>query len=123
MLLRAYEVRKSPVHGHGIFTLERIPKGRPVYLFDPNVDTKIREGIPSPDVLHFGYISPTDGSFIVCGDDARWWNFGFPANCTEAFNPMINGEGVVYANRPILAGEELLISAETDLDAKRKLVI
>jgi SET domain-containing protein len=74
-------------------------------------------------MLHFGYISPKDGKLIICGDDSRWWNFGFPPNCVERFNPLINGEGVVYASRRIKKGEELLISVDTDMDATRKLML
>lgn len=122
MLLIKARVSKSPIHGNGLFTDEDIPEGTHVYCYEPNIDIKRPVEGASLEQLHFGYISPEDGSLVICGDDSRWWNFGFPPNCEEV-DIWMNGERVVVANRLIKAGEELLISVETDLDASRKLML
>jgi hypothetical protein len=102
--------------------MERVPCGTPVYCYSPEVDCKRPVEGATLKELHYGYISPVDGTLIICGDQSRFWNFGFPPNCAEV-DEWRNGERVVVATRDILPWEELLISVDTDLDAKRKMML
>lgn len=124
LLIKAY-VGKSKVHGNGLFATEDIAEGTELYCFDPSIDRKVDVADAKGDDLHFGYISPVDGKLIICGDDARWWNFGWPMppNCVESHANLRHGEGVLYSCSHIRAGDELLVSMETDLDAQRKLML
>jgi SET domain-containing protein len=122
VLLVKAKVSKSPIHGNGLFAEKDIPRGTPVYCYDPSIDVKKPVEGASLQELHFGYISPEDGLLVICGDDSRWWNFGFPPNCEER-EEWRNGERVVVATRDIREGEELLISVDTDRDASRKLML
>lgn len=122
MLLVKCNARPSPIHGRGLFASADIPKGTHLYRFEPGFDHKEPLGGQSKDMLHFGYVSTTDGMFIDCGDDAKWWNFGMPPNCAE-IDEWINGERIVVAICHIPSGTELLIDTNTDLDSSRKLML
>lgn len=121
MLLSTVRVKKSPIHGKGLFATRDIPEGDIIWAYMAG-DRKILAARATPRQLHHGYISTTDGMLVICGDIAKWWNFGFPPNCKES-GQYANGERVVVTTRKILAGEELLISVESDRDARRKLML
>jgi hypothetical protein len=113
---------KSDIHGNGIFTNSPIVKGEILWAFmEP--DFYKDPSMASLEDLHFGSISRITGKLIVCMDNARWWNFGFPHNCDEIDGVFSNGERVVVALRDISAGEELLIGPLSDSDINRKLGI
>jgi hypothetical protein len=121
LLLPTIVVKKSPVHGKGLFTTRNITKGHLLWVYGA-CDRKILPGRATNSQLHFGYVSSTDGMLVICGDISRWWNFGTPPNCKE-LNMYANGEKVVVASRNIMEGEELLISVNSDMDARRKLMV
>lgn len=121
LLLPRIEVRPSKVHGMGLFTAIPVPRG--AWLWAMGVyDRKIPVWAASDQQMHYGYVSNRDGQLVICGDHSKWWNFGTPANCIESAQ-LVNGEPVIVAARDILAGEELLISLESDADATRKLLL
>jgi hypothetical protein len=122
LVLKQIEVRPSGVHGMGLFATQDIPAGQWLYAFNPDIDRKIEVAEATAEELHFGYVSTTDGKLVICGDDARWWNFGLRPNCGE-IDVWVNGERVVASNALILAGNELLIDMVSDLDATRKLML
>ncbi len=121
LLLQTVVVKKSPVHGKGLFTTRDIPKGDIIWAYGAG-DRKMLASRATAKQRHFGYISSTDGMMVICGDISQWWNFGFPPNCKE-LNLYANGEKVVATTRKVMAGEELLISVDSDLDATRKLML
>lgn len=121
MLLIDVAVRRSPIHGLGLFALNDIPKGTELWAFSPP-DSRIPLSDADANDLHFGYINPENPDFVVkCGDLSKFWNFGihYP-NCGPSDNRRL-GECVIIALVDIGTGDELLISTESDFDSNRKL--
>jgi SET domain-containing protein len=106
-----YEVRKSPVHGNGVFALRAIPAGERIIEYrgeritwDEATRRAAERGGP---VNHTFYFSLADGNVIDGGrrgNDARWINHACEPNC-EAYEE--NGRVYIHALRDIDAGEEL----------------
>lgn len=120
LLIGQVEVKPSTVHGMGLFAGRPIPAGTWLWAMW-EYDRKIPVWAATDEQLHYGYVSNRDGRLVICGDHSKWWNFGTPANCIES-PELVNGEPVIVASRDIPAGEELLISLESDADATRKLL-
>ena len=107
----AYEVRKSPVHGNGVFALRDIPAGDRIIEYrgeritwDEATRRAAERGGP---VNHTFYFSLADGNVIDGGrrgNDARWINHACEPNC-EAYED--DGRVYIHALRNIDAGEEL----------------
>lgn len=122
MLTKQVEVKVSRIHGMGVFTPSRIAKGEVIWLFSPYVDSRIPLDEADGEAMHYGYVNPArPDELVVCGDDAKWWNFAHEANCGELFQPTRAVEAPIVALRDILAGEELTITTSSDADAHRKL--
>jgi len=127
-LLIAHRIGPSPVHGTGLFTVVALEAGTPLWCYEPGLEQRrlLADLLPgeSQQLLHHGYINPERPEWLViCGDDARFWNFptpGLPANCMLG-DRHCEGEAVVVAARAIAAGEELLIEPASDADYHRKL--
>lgn len=106
-----YEVRKSPVHGNGVFALHDIPAGERIIEYrgeritwDQATQRAEERGGP---VNHTFYFSLADGRVIdggKRGNDARWINHACEPNC-QAFED--DGKVYIHAMRDIAAGEEL----------------
>ena len=106
-----YEVRKSPVHGNGVFAIRPIAAGERIIEYrgeritwDDATERAARAGGP---VNHTFYFSLADGRVIDGGrrgNDARWINHACTPNC-EAFED--EGRVYIHAMRDIDAGEEL----------------
>ena len=97
-----YEVRKSPVHGNGVFAIRPIAAGERIIEYRGERITWA--GGP---VNHTFYFSLADGRVIDGGrrgNDARWINHACTPNC-EAFED--EGRVYIHAMRDIDAGEEL----------------
>lgn len=107
----AYEVRKSPVHGNGVFALRPIAAGERIIEYrgeritwDEATRRAAERGGP---VNHTFYFSLADGNVIDGGrrgNDARWINHACEPNC-EAYED--DGRVYIHALRDIDAGEEL----------------
>ena len=80
---------RSPIHGVGVSTPVFIPKGTVIWSFDPEVDWTLS----SADIYHFPeayqdkirsycYLDE-DGSYILCGDNARFMNHSEDPNCDD----------------------------------------
>ncbi len=106
-----YEVRKSTVHGNGVFALRDIPAGERIIEYrgeritwDEATRRAAERGGP---VNHTFYFSLADGNVIDGGrrgNDARWINHACEPNC-EAYEE--DGRVYIHALRDIDAGEEL----------------
>jgi SET domain-containing protein len=107
----SYEVRKSPVHGNGVFAMRPIPAGERIIEYrgeriswDDATRRAVERGGP---VNHTFYFSLADGRVIDGGrrgNDARWINHACEPNC-EAYED--DGRVYIHALRDIDAGEEL----------------
>ena len=107
MLLVRTTIGPSTIHGIGIFAAEFIAKGTIIWQFQPGFDLKL-----SPDAL--GRLSPAalaqalnysyveDGAYILCADDARFFNASrTPKGTSGGLN------SYTIAARDIAEGEEL----------------
>ena len=114
MLLVRVRVDRSAIHGLGVFALELIAKDTPVWRFTPGFDLDVDpESVhiqPEPlreRLLHYGYIDPRLGRYILCCDDARFLNHSDAPNLRPDFS--LDRYGVDIAARAITAGEELTV--------------
>jgi SET domain-containing protein len=106
-----YEVRKSPVHGNGVFALRDIGAGERIIEYrgeriswDHATERAAERGGP---INHTFYFSLADGNVIDGGrrgNDARWINHACEPNC-EAYEE--DGRVYIHALRDIEQGEEL----------------
>ena len=108
---RRISVRNSPIHGHGVFALKRIPKGtriieyKGMLITDKEADRRYsRIQAHSPHTMLF---SVDDGLVIDAtrkGNSARWINHSCAPNCEiEEERHRI----FIESRRDISAGEEL----------------
>ena len=93
--------------GSGIFAAECIAKGTLIWRFQPGFDLKLspealRRLSPAAleQALNYSYVE--DGAYILCADDARFFNASRTPNCTTG---ALNSSTI--AARDIAAGEEL----------------
>jgi hypothetical protein len=127
MFLVPTYLARSNTHGFGVFTPNPISAGTVVWEFTPEVDLRFPsealEAIPDPlreKLRVYSYREP-DGSYVLCGDNAKFMNHAFEPNCHDIDGPY------TVAKRDIAAGEELtcdyrlfdLDSAEDGLEAWR----
>lgn len=125
MLLVETTLGPSPLHGIGLFAAQRIPKGALVWRYDPSLDRKVSAvaltGLSEAarrQVLHYAYRSKESGVYVLCGDDARFFNHSDTPNVTD--DP--SEEGEVISARDIEVGEELVCDYGTfDADDHEKL--
>ena len=117
-----YEVRKSPVHGNGVFALRPIGAGDRIIEYrgeriswDEATNRAAERGGP---INHTFYFSLADGRVIDGGrrgNDARWINHSCAPNCeTEE----IQGRVWIKALRDLQPGEELFYDYRLVLDAR-----
>ena len=107
MLLVKTRIGPSPIHGIGIFAAEFIAKGTIIWQFQPGFDVKLApEALRnlSPPALEqaLNYCYYEDGAYILCADDARFFNASRTPNCTS---DELNISTI--AARDIAKGEEL----------------
>ena len=109
---RRIQVRKSGVHGKGVFALQPIAKGERIIEYKGQTITwpeaLRRHPHDASDPNHTFYFSLDDGSHVidakVGGNAARWINHACAPNCKAD-----EGEGRVFirALRKLKPGEEL----------------
>jgi len=129
MMTVPVEVKRSAIHGLGIFALSEIRKGQVVWQFTPGMDralsdyaVRYTEDLVRNFIMERGYLNPKKPQWIVCIDEAQFWNFppdGVPANCVLGGEQ--DGENLIIAERDIAAGEELTICHQSDGDYDRKM--
>ena len=130
MLTVPIEIKKSQIHGYGVFAVKPIRKDTVVWMFQPGLDLRMSlfaVKFAQPKVRDYiwqrGYINPKSPQQIVlCIDEAQFLNFPPPeqtANLT--LGGVQDGEHMLLAAVDILAGEELTVPAESDADYDRKL--
>ena len=115
MLARA-KTGPSSIHGVGLFATELIPKGTRVWEFTEGFDlvlTKEESGKLSraaqEQFFNYAYLSKKSGKYVLCSDDARFFNHQIPANvtCRVPDGSNITEALECVATRDIQTGEEL----------------
>jgi len=114
LLLIPVRIAVSPIHGLGVFALEHIPAGREVWRFTPGFDLELDPALieRQPEhfrvyLLHYGYVDPRLGRYILCCDDARFLNHSDDPNLVPDYTA--DRHGVDRASRDIAIGEELTV--------------
>lgn len=108
MLLIPTEVRKSPIHGVGLFTLKAVPKGQMIWRFVEGLDltvpqAKIRTLHPTVRAFFKTYASLGKGTYYVDVDNTRFMNHSNNPNVRTG-----QGKSPMFASRDIPKGAELL---------------
>jgi uncharacterized protein len=113
LLVRTY-LDRSALHGIGVFAAQLIPAGAVVWRFTPGFDLDLDPAlieIQPPHcrerLLHYGYIDPRLDRYILCCDDARFFNHSDHPNLESDFT--CDRHGVDIAIRDIAAGEEMTV--------------
>jgi uncharacterized protein len=108
---RRIQVRRSPVHGKGVFALQKIRKGETIIEYKGELITwkqaQRRHPHDPNDPHHTFYFHIDDKRVIdaaVGGNAARWINHACKPNC-EADE--VDGRIFIKALRKLKAGEEL----------------
>jgi uncharacterized protein len=113
MFLIPTYLSRSPIHGLGVYTPQRIPAGTLIWQFDEAADWKIRpeemERFPEPyqeRLRAYCYLSE-EGVYVLCGDNAKFMNHSDNPNCDDT------GGQFTIALRDIEPGEELTCDYST----------
>jgi uncharacterized protein len=108
MLMVDTEVKKSAIHGNGLFAAQDIPEGTVVWEYNAKVDLQLPLKFLkwlSQDVLNFinTYGSQEGDVISISMDDSRYMNHSREPN-------LKTGPGCesMYSSRAIKRGEELL---------------
>jgi hypothetical protein len=128
MLTIPVEIRKSKIHGYGVFALEDIKQGTVVWMFEPGFDRKVSRLLAENCgkknyIFERGYINPKNADMIVlCIDEAQWINFPPPElQANLKLGGLQDGEHLLLAAINIPAGAELTVPPESDADYERKM--
>jgi SET domain-containing protein len=112
MLLVTTHLKESSISGIGLFASEPIRKGTRVWGFEPKLDivlSKEEIGELSPSAQEqfhrYAYLDKVRKKYLLCGDDARFFNHSATPNCDET-----EDNDSTYALKDIAAGEELTIN-------------
>ena len=126
----AYEVRRSDIHGNGVFARRKIDAGERIVEYEGERITADESAIRAEEsggpVNHTFFFSLADGNVIdggSGGNDSRYINHACEPNC-EAYEE--DGRVFVYSLQEIEKGEELnynyaLIYEERHTAAVKKL--
>lgn len=107
MLTVKTHIGKSTIHGIGLFATEFIPKGTLVWELNTNFDLVYTheefEALPKnakDSILFYGHFQKEEGGYILCSDDARFFNHSTDANCKSEI-------GKTFAIKDININEEI----------------
>lgn len=127
MMLIRTRVGPSSIHGMGLFAVEAVPQGTPIWRFQPGFDHSF-----SPEEFHalpaiarehtrwFCFVSKENQHVILSGDHACFINHHLNPNTGAP--PKAVGPVTTVALRPIAAGEEITCNyANYDADTPWKL--
>jgi SET domain-containing protein len=122
VLLVKTRLAASDIHGIGLFAAEFIREGTVVWQSHPAVDIRLTEeqiaGLAEScreQIRKYSYREKHTGLYVLCGDDARFFNHSARPNCIDVFRG--EGEDLTLATRDIEEGEEMTCDyALFDLD-------
>jgi SET domain-containing protein len=119
MLLVKTKVKYSDIAGMGLFADEFIPKGTCVWKFGKGFDIRVGKDYPKILIepaksffLTYAYQNPKTLNYVLCADDARFFNHSDTPNTHCVENPDDEDNDDV-ASRDIIAGEELTVDYRT----------
>lgn len=114
MLLIKVKIKESKINGIGLFANQFIPEGTLIWEFKPGFDLRIDKAeldklpkVARDCYLKYCYLNPTTKKYVLCFDDARFFNHSDEPNCREEKSPDGEVEGITVAARDIQPGEEL----------------
>lgn len=121
---RRIQVRKSGVHGKGVFALRPLAKGERIIEYTGEIidwpEALRRHPHDPSDPNHTFYFSLDDGSHVidakVGGNAARWINHSCAPNCKA---DETDGRVFIEAIRAIQPGEELFYDYGLVLDERQ----
>jgi hypothetical protein len=127
MMLVRTRVAPSAIHGLGLFAVEFIPRGTPVWRFEPGFDREFSPeqfaALPAGAQAHlrwFAYVNRESGGRVLSGDHTCFMNHSPDPNTGAA--PGALPPVTTIALRDIAAGEEMTCNYWSfDSDATRKL--
>jgi SET domain-containing protein len=112
MLLVSTYLATSPIHGIGLFAAQVIAADARIWKRDHAIDISLTEeqlqALPQPcrnRIWSYCYKQRRTGLYVLCGDDARFFNHSATPNCVDRKDD--DGAGVTLAKRDIAVGEEL----------------
>lgn len=112
MILVKTRVQPSNIHGLGLFAMESIPPGTPIWRFEPGFDREFSEeqlsALPEVARAHlqwFSFIERESGHRVLSGDHACFMNHAAQPNTGASADGILPVTTV--ALRAITAGEEL----------------
>ena len=105
------KIGPSSINGIGLFADQFIPKGTVVWKFMPNFDLLMSEQEINKlsksargQFYHYAYLDKKHGRYMLCFDDARFFNHTKNPNCDEKI------DDITIAARIIQVGEELTVN-------------
>lgn len=117
MLLVKTRIGPSRIHGIGIFAAQFISKGEGLWRFEPGFDLELskddilRLSPPAQEqVLKYAYLDKELNKYILCSDDARFFNHSKAPNTREVKSE--DGYGITVALKDIHEGEEITCDYE-----------
>jgi SET domain-containing protein len=122
MLLVKTKLDVSPIHGIGLFADQFIPKGTVIWEFNELIDLVLmKDQIEQlaenarQQIEKYSYRDIRSRQYILCGDDARFFNHSDNPNCYDDYRD--ETESITFTRRDIAPGEELTCNyALFDLD-------
>lgn len=127
MMLIETRVAPSAIHGMGLFAVKAVPRGTPIWKFQPGFDRAFDpaecDQLPLLAQQHlrwFAFLSRADGAWVLSGDHACFMNHSATPNTGAALDA--REPVVTVALRDIAAGEEITCDYFAfDAEAARKL--
>lgn len=117
MLLVKTRIGPSKIHRIGLFAAQFIPKGEVLWRFEPGFDLELSKDdilrLSPPDqeqVLNYTYLDEKLNKYILCSDDARFFNHSKAPNTREVESE--DGYGITVALKDIHEGEEITCDYE-----------
>lgn len=114
MLLVKTKIGPSKISGMGLFADQPIKKGTTVWQFAPGFDIKISKeklgalsAAAKEQFLKYAYLDGKTDEYILCFDDARFFNHSDDPNCEDIDTAVETELDVTTAAKDISPGEEL----------------
>ena len=122
MLLVKTKLDVSSIDGIGLFADQFISAGTVVWEFNQLIDLRFRDGdiaglaeSAQEQIRKYSYREASSGLYVLCGDDARFFNHSETPNCIDIMNAGLSD--VTRSIVDIRPGEELTCNyALFDLD-------
>ncbi|MDO8514108.1 MAG: SET domain-containing protein [bacterium] len=116
MILVKTKIGQSNIHGIGLFAAEPIAKGTKVWEFTPGFEVVLDKEQVSrlseaarEQFFHYAYLSKESRKYVLCTDDARFFNHDDNSNitCIVPRETRIENALECFATRDIQANEEI----------------